>query len=119
MKGAPRIRVQPRIRVFRGDDIVLGPGKADLLGAIRKLGSIQDAARSLGMSYMRAWKLVQTMNRGFREPVVTAARGGASHGGAVLTKTGEAALACYREMEAAGVQGMAPAWRRLSRRIKE
>ncbi len=119
MKGAPGIRLRPRIRVFRGHDVVLGPGKADLLEAIRKLGSIQDAARSLGMSYMRAWKLVQTMNRGFREPVVTTVRGGAAHGGAVLTETGEAALSLYRKMEAAGLRAMAPAWRRLSRHIRQ
>lgn len=119
MKGAPaNVRIRPRIRVLKGDEVVLGPGKADLLDAIRKSGSIRDAAKALGMSYMRAWELVRTMNRGFREPVVTTARGGAGHGGAVLTKTGELASSLYREMEAASLRAMLPAWRRLSHRIR-
>lgn len=98
--------------------VVLGPGKADLLDAIRQSGSIRDAANALGMSYMRAWVLVRTMNRGFREPVVTTTRGGAAHGGTILTKTGEIVSSLYREMERASLKAMMPAWRRLSRHIK-
>ena len=69
MKGR---RVQFRLRVVRGDDIAVGPGKVDLLEAIARDGSITVAARSLGMSYRRAWLLVDTMNRSFRGPVVDA-----------------------------------------------
>jgi hypothetical protein len=68
---APGRTVSPRIRVRRGDEIALGPGKVALLEAIHSGGSLTVAARGLGMSYMRAWKLVQTMNACFREPLVT------------------------------------------------
>ncbi|HVO50491.1 MAG TPA: LysR family transcriptional regulator [Thermoanaerobaculia bacterium] len=119
MKGARAdVRIRPRIRVLSGDVVVFGPGKADLLDAIRELGSIRDAAKALGMSYMRAWTLVRTMNRGFRDPVVTLERGGAAHGGAVLTETGRLVLGLYREMETASLRAMSPASRRLGRRLR-
>jgi molybdate transport system regulatory protein len=91
--------VRPRIRVTRGSEIVLGPGKADLLDALEATGSLRKAAAALRMSYMRAWQLVQTMNGAFREPLVALARGGASHGGATLTPSGVKILALYRTME--------------------
>ncbi len=84
---------------MRGAVILLGPGKADLLEAVRDSGSLRQGAASLGMSYMRAWKLVQTMNIAFRVPLVTFVRGGAAHGGASLSPTGEKILALYRAME--------------------
>ncbi len=105
--------VSPRIRVRRGDEIALGPGKVALLEAIHTGGSLTAAARGLGMSYMRAWKLVQTMNACFREPLVTTHRGGKTHGSAVLTSTGERALALYRSMEEASREAMAASWREL------
>jgi molybdate transport system regulatory protein len=93
--------VRPRIRVVRNDGtIVLGPGKADLLEAIARTGSIRAAAASLDMSYMRAWSLVRTMNTGFRSPLVEKERGGADQGGARLTDRGTRVLALYRRMEA-------------------
>jgi molybdate transport system regulatory protein len=98
--------------------IAFGPGKADLLEAIQRTGSITQAAVSLGMSYMRAWHLVQTMNGEFRAPVVSTFQGGGRHGGAVVTKTGEAVLALYLEMVAASVRAMAPAWSRLKPRLR-
>lgn len=60
-----------------GEDIAIGPGKADLLSAIAETGSIAAAGRRLDMSYRRAWLLVETMNRCFRAPLVEAAKGGA------------------------------------------
>ena len=65
--------VRFRLRVPRGDDIAMGPGKVDLLEAIARTGSITAAPRALDMSYRRAWLLVDTMNRNFRTPVVDAA----------------------------------------------
>jgi molybdate transport system regulatory protein len=113
LRSAPVPQVCPRIRVLCGDEIALGPGKVALLQAIQAGGSLTTAARGLGMSYMRAWKLVQTMNACFREPLVTTQRGGKTHGSAVLTKTGERALALYRGMEEASRQGMAAGWHEL------
>jgi molybdate transport system regulatory protein len=106
-------RVLPRIRVLRGYEIALGPGKVALLEAIHGSGCLAAAARSLGMSYMRAWKLVQTMNTCFREPLVTKQRGGKIHGSAALTATGEHVLTLYRGMEEASRQAMADGWQEL------
>lgn len=88
-----------RIRILLGDGAMLGPGKADLLDGIRATGSIAAAGRGMGMSYKRAWSLVEEMNRAFREPLVASTRGGAQGGGARLTGTGEAVLANYRRLE--------------------
>src|SRR6478735_7544538 len=81
----PSPRASFRLRITSGDDIAVGPGKVDLLEAIDATGSISAAARSLGMSYRRAWLLVDTMNRCFRAPVVAAEAGGKRGGGTHLT----------------------------------
>ncbi len=96
----PRKPTAPRLRILFGAAIAIGPGKADLLAAIAETGSISAAGRRLGMSYRRAWLLVETMNRCFRLPLVAAAKGGRSGGGARLTPAGADALARYRAMEA-------------------
>jgi molybdate transport system regulatory protein len=77
-----------RIRLVFDDGAMLGPGKADLLELIRETGSIAAAARRMGMSYKRAWLLVETLNASFRETLVESARGGRGHGGARLTGKG-------------------------------
>jgi molybdate transport system regulatory protein len=98
-KKADSTKIQPRFRVLRGEDIALGPGKAKLLEQVRKTGSIAEAAEQLGMSYMRAWTLLKTMERSFADPLITVSRGGAKHGGAKLTTDGLKVLKLYREME--------------------
>ena len=82
-----------------GTEIAIGPGKADLLDSIAASGSISESARRLGMSYRRAWLLVDTMNRCFREPVVASATGGSGGGGAQVTPFGRTVLARYRALE--------------------
>lgn len=91
---------RPRIRLLIGDAVALGPGKARLLEAIGETGSIAAAARAMGMSYGRAWQLVQAMNGDFREPLIERAAGGRGGGGALLTELGREALTRYRDMEA-------------------
>jgi molybdate transport system regulatory protein len=93
-RGRPRVRV----RILAESVIALGPGKADLLEAIEKAGSISGAAREAGMSYRRAWILVDTMNACFTKPLVSTAKGGADHGGARLTPTGRQVLTRYRRL---------------------
>lgn len=111
--------IHPRIRVLHGTEIALGPGKVDLLEAIERTGTLAEAARSLGMSYMRAWKLLQTLNGCFREPLVDTSRGGKEHGGATLTETGRAVVALYRRMERDSLQAVEPSWRELLEHLAE
>jgi molybdate transport system regulatory protein len=89
-----------RIRIAMGDNIAIGQGKADLLEAIGRTGSIAAAARDLAMSYRKAWLLVDEMNQCFRTPVVVAAKGGVQGGGAQVTALGQEALARFREIQA-------------------
>lgn len=95
------VQLNLKLRVLHQDEVAFGPGKADLLAAIADTGSISGAARSMKMSYRRAWLLVDVMNRCFREPLVLSAAGGSHGGGAQLTATGAAVLAQFRQMEAA------------------
>jgi molybdate transport system regulatory protein len=88
-----------RLRLVLGRSIAVGPGKTDLLAAIAATGSITAAGQSMGMSYKRAWYLLDTMNRYFKEPLVSASKGGKGHGGARLTPMGEQVLALYRSIE--------------------
>ncbi len=97
---ARRHEVAPaKLRILFGPEIAMGPGKADLLEAIRDSGSISAAGRRLGMSYRRAWMLVDTMNRCFREPLVATGTGGPRGGGATLTPFGAEVLARFRALE--------------------
>jgi molybdate transport system regulatory protein len=98
--GGPAASIRFRIRICKGDDIAIGPGKVDLLEAIGATGSITAAAKSLGMSYRRAWLLVDTMNRCFEAPIVEAEAGGRRGGGTHLTPLGEELVRRYRTLEA-------------------
>ena len=93
-----------RLRIGADRELALGPGKVALLEAIRETGSISAAGRKLGMSYRRAWLLVDALNRAFRQPVITTATGGREGGGTALTATGLEIIRRYRKIEAlAGV----------------
>ncbi len=119
MTKAPPATLRPRLRLVADGTIVLGPGKADLLEGVRDTGSVRRAAARFGMSYMRAWTLVKTMNAAFERPLVTLARGGARHGGATLTPAGVKVLALYRAMEGRCLKGttrQVDSLRRLLRR---
>lgn len=95
--GSPlRIKLQ----LYCGDEIAMGPGKADLLEAIGREGSISAAGRALGMSYRRAWLLVDVMNRCWDRPLVETAMGGKQGGGARMTELGQAVLHHYRTLQA-------------------
>ncbi len=89
-----------RLRIVLEPGVALGPGKADLLEAIQDAGSIAGAGRRLGMSYKRAWGLVESLNEDFGTALVSTTKGGKAHGGARLTAEGEKVLSLYRRMEA-------------------
>lgn len=95
----PLSRASLRLRIVFPDDRQLGPGKADLLEAIERAGSISSAARDLGMSYRRAWLLVDETSKLFKRPVLTTAAGGMHGGGASLTDFGRALIAAFRRIE--------------------
>ena len=95
-----RRREAPQIRILLGSATTIGPGKVGLIEAIARAGSISAAARELGMSYRRAWVLVDSLNRHAREPVVITATGGGGGGGARVTRFGEEVLRRYRAIEA-------------------
>lgn len=93
-----------RLRLYLPGGLMLGPGKADLLEGIAETGSIAAAGRRMGMSYKRAWSLVEEMNAAFTAPLVASARGGAGGGGAHLTAEGQSVLTRYRALIAATLQ---------------
>ena len=88
-----------RLSIVLDSGARVGPGKAALLEGIRDTGSISAAARDMGMSYKRAWLLLDSMNQAFTESVVTAAPGGTHGGGASLTAFGAELLERYRRLE--------------------
>lgn len=97
----------PRLRVLFSELTALGPGRAELMERIARTGSISAAAREMGMSYRRAWLLVEASNAAFVEPLVATSTGGSGGGGAQLTDFGMAILARYRAMELKAAQALA------------
>ena len=88
------------LRILSAKNPAMGPGKARLVGLIAESGSISAAARKMGMSYRRAWQLVEALNKSFNEPVVLTAVGGKRGGGAIVTDFGKRLVAHYHGMEA-------------------
>ena len=87
------------LRIDFDDSRALGPGKVRLLELLKETGSISAAGRAMGMSYRRAWLLVDALNQTFRHPVVETRGGGVGGGGANLTPFGSALVGDYRAME--------------------
>jgi molybdate transport system regulatory protein len=88
-----------RFRIDFAEHSSVGPGKICLLEAIRDAGSLSQGARKIGMSYRRAWLLVESLKRSFREPVTVASTGGKDGGGMLVTEFGDALIKNYRELE--------------------
>lgn len=114
---APLI-VEAKIRMNSGRRFAFGPGKAELLERIDATGSISEAAKTMEMSYMRAWQIVKSLDTAFAEPVVLKTRGGKIKGGATLSDTGRELLRLYREMETAAQSASAPSGRLIGRLLK-
>jgi len=88
----------PKVRLYLDDQVAFGPGKARLLALIAETGSISAAARGMGMSYRRAWVLVETMNQCFAAPLVATAQRGKGGGGATINDNGRQVLALYEQV---------------------
>lgn len=99
MSFSPPLKI--KLQIYCGSEIAMGPGKADLLEAIAANGSISAAAKAMGMSYRRAWMLVDAMNRCWSGPLVEAVAGGGHERGARVTALGEEVLRLYRTMSVA------------------
>lgn len=112
----PEVRF--RMRIQQADTIALGPGKVALLEAVREHGSISAAARSLNMSYRRAWLLMDELNKSLKSPATVAEHGGQSGGGCVLTAVGEEIIRLYRGIETQAYAACAAEISALTRMIK-
>ena len=110
--SGPALKI--KIQLYCGDQIAMGPGKADLLDAIASEGSISAAGRKLKMSYRRCWMLVDVMNRCWSAPLVAT-----SSEGAVLTDLGRAVLAQYRGLQKAAASAAGRShWPDLARELR-
>ncbi|HEY4298455.1 MAG TPA: LysR family transcriptional regulator [Paraburkholderia sp.] len=115
-KTRPEVRFRMRIR--NGEAVALGPGKIDLLEAVREYGSISAAARSLDMSYRRAWLLIDELNRSLKSPATHSEQGGQSGGGCTLTPVGETIIRLYRNVEEEALRVCAKQIGELTRLIR-
>ena len=107
------------LRVLGKSAAAIGPGKAELIERIGQTGSISAAARGMGMSYRRAWQLVESLNSTFREPVVETATGGARGGGARVTALGAKVVAQFRTMEGKATRAIAADLRRFAGHLRK
>jgi molybdate transport system regulatory protein len=112
----PQVRF--RMRVMQADTIALGPGKVQLLEAVHEHGSISAAARSLNMSYRRAWLLMDELNRALESPATVSEHGGQSGGGSMLTPVGEEIIRLYRGIEARAAAACATEIAALKKLVK-
>lgn len=109
----------PSVRILIGAATALGPGKVGLLEAIAESGSISAAARAMGMSYRRAWMLVDTMNACFVGDLVTTNTGGVGGGGAAITPLGQDVIRRYHDMEERAAQSVREETRAFARLLKK
>ena len=107
------------LRVLGVGHPAMGPGRAALLSHIARTGSITSAARAMGMSYRRAWQLVEAMNKSFAEPLVVTEVGGRRGGGAVVTALGKRLVALYRAMENKASSAIATDLQRFARHLRK
>ncbi|WP_334183490.1 winged helix-turn-helix domain-containing protein [Novosphingobium sp.] len=118
MTAKPKLKLHARI--YCGDEIAMGPGKADLLDAIDREGSISAAGRAMGMSYRRAWLLVDAMNRCWKAPLVETVAGGGRERGARVTETGRLVLAQFRDLQGLmGALGRSDEYRALETAVRD
>ncbi|MFD0863673.1 winged helix-turn-helix domain-containing protein [Sungkyunkwania multivorans] len=81
-------KIKSRIWIETADGVFLGEGRIDLLKAIQREGSLSKAAAQLGMSYKKAWNLLDSINRSAKKPVAVTTTGGKGGGGATITSYG-------------------------------
>lgn len=107
------------LRVLGRKAPAMGPGRAELITRIDRTGSISAAAREMGMSYRRAWQLVEALNTSFRQPVIRTEIGGRHGGGARVTAFGRKLVERYRMMEEKASRAIAADLKEFSRHIRQ
>ena len=117
--SSPAAASPPRVRLQIKQGTALGPGKAALLEALERTGSISAAGRELNMSYRRAWLLIHSVNQAYKQPLVEASKGGAGGGGAQLTPLGREVLSIYRRMERKALRAIQPDLDVLQKLLRE
>ena len=110
-----KFKTQFRLRIDANRQRAIGPGKVALLEAIIETGSISAAARKLGMSYRRAWLLMDDLNHRLHRPAVSRVKGGKKGGGSEVTATGRKLVRLYRDIERSAHATTLPGIRALSR----
>ncbi|WP_445405015.1 winged helix-turn-helix domain-containing protein [Acinetobacter vivianii] len=111
-------RLKMHLRILSDEQIAFGPGKAELLEAIQRTGSISQAAKSMDMSYRRAWQLVDTMNQCFQSHLVETQTGGTHGGGAIVTELGQVILKKFRGMEQQAIQSVVAEFEDITKYLK-
>ena len=106
------------LRILGRGTPAMGPGKAELIERIDATGSISAAARAMGMSYRRAWQLVEALNAAFKEPMVVTAVGGERGGGARVTPYGRRQAVLFRKMEGKASTAIAADLKRYRRQLR-
>lgn len=108
-------RITVRFRIYFGGMLAIGPGRIELLEGVRRTGSLSQAARDMGMSYRRAWLLMQSLNESLGHPASLAVRGGRRGGSATVTPTGQALIETYRRTQAKVARNISKEFARFAR----
>jgi molybdate transport system regulatory protein len=111
-------RITVRVRIYFGETLAIGPGRIELLEGVQRTGSLSQAARDMGMSYRRAWLLMQSLNESLSSPASFATRGGRRGGGATVTSTGRALIQTYRRTEAKVARNISERFARFARHTR-
>ena len=93
-----KYKIKSRIWIEADDNILLGEGRVALLEAIDETGSLSKAAKTLKMSYKKAWSLIDALNNRAEKPVITTSIGGKGGGGAKLTPYGKALVNAFNSI---------------------
>lgn len=101
------LKITGRIWITSNNETLIGLGRFELLSRIEEFGSISKASKDMGMSYKKAWELVNSINNAFKEPIVVGIVGGNNGGGSTLSASGKNLLKIYKEIELENQQFLA------------